>query len=273
MEPALNNHRARWSRRALFAFATVAPVLAVWLWRWHLAIALAPIFISHVLLLYATLSPNCQWWGPVIRSFATSEREVWITIDDGPSTDHTLRMLDILEAQHAQATFFVMGERAEKHPHLITEILARGHGVANHTYTHPARSFWIAGPREIAAEIDRCAPTLRSAPDRPAILFRAPAGLKNPFVHHELRRRGLHLVGWTIRSLDTVRRDAQAIADGIRKKARPGAIILLHESHRTETEPNFNPRCLELTLQELAAAGYSFIIPRVEQLRTRVGGK
>ncbi len=273
METARTNQSGRWSRRALFAFAAVAPVLAVTLGRSHLALALAPIFVSHLFLLYATLSPNCQWWGPVIQSFATSEREVWITIDDGPSAAHTLRFLDLLDEYAARATFFVIGERAEKHPHLITEILARGHSLANHTYTHPARSFWAAGPREIATEIDLCARSLRSTPARPAMLFRAPAGLKNPFVHHELNRRALHLIGWTIRSLDTVRRDARKIAQDIRKKARPGAIILLHESHRGTTDPDFHPRCLELTLQELTAAGYSFVIPKPEQLRQRAGEK
>lgn len=264
---------ARWTRAALFAFAALAPVVAAALWRFHLVVALSPIFVSHLFLLYATLAPNCQWWGPVVRSFATSEREVWITIDDGPWPAHTLRMLDILAEHRARATFFVIGERAEKYPHLITEILARGHDLANHTHTHPSKMFWAAAPRWIAREIDRCGATLRSRPDRPATLFRAPAGLKNPFVHLELRRRRLHLTGWTIRSLDTVRRDAQDIALRIRHRARPGAIILLHEGHRTESDPEFHPRCLERTLQELTAAGYAFVIPRPEQLRTSIDGK
>ncbi len=272
MEAAAPQSNRRFSRGALIAFAAFAPLLAVCLRHSPLVIALAPIFVSHLFLLYATLAPNCQWWGPVIQSFATSEREVWITIDDGPSA-HTLRFLDILEQHRARATFFVIGKRAEKYPHLITEILARGHQLANHTYTHPSSSFWAALPRTIASEIDRCAQVLRSAPDRPATLFRAPAGLKNVFVHHELRRRTLHIVGWTIRGLDTVRRDAGSIAQRIKNKTQPGAIILLHEGHRTKRDPDFHPRCLELTLQELAGAGYSFVIPRPEQLRTHGGGK
>lgn len=265
--------KTRWIRAALFAFAAVAPFLAAGLWRYPLPIALAPIFLSHLLLLYATLAPGCQWWGPVIRSFATSEREVWITIDDGPSPAHTHRILEILDRYQARASFFVIGNRAEQFPHLITEILARGHQLANHTYTHPSVSFWAAGPREIAAEIDRAASVLRSTPTRPAQFFRAPAGLKNPFVHHELLRRKLLLVGWTIRSLDTVRRDAEAIARRVHERARPGAIILLHEGHRAERDPDFHPRCLDLTLQQLSDAGYAFVIPLAAQLRTRADGK
>lgn len=271
MKPA--PRKVRFTRAVLFGIAALAPLCAAALWRSPLAIALAPIFFSHLFLLYATLAPNCQWWGPVVRSFETSAREVWITIDDGPSPAHTLRMLDLLAEKGARATFFVIGKSAEKYPHLITEILARGHHIANHTFTHPFLSFWIAGPRQIGAEVDLCAATLRSTPDRPAQFFRAPAGLKNPFVHHELQRRGLRLIGWSIRSLDTLRRDAEAIARRIAKRARPGAIILLHEGHRTETDVDFHPRVLELTLAALSEAGFAYVIPRADQLRSRAVGK
>jgi peptidoglycan/xylan/chitin deacetylase (PgdA/CDA1 family) len=269
MQPAVPESNSRWTRGALLGFAFVAPLLALYLSRTNLVIALAPIFISHLLLLYATLVPNCQWWGPVIRSFHTTQPEVWITIDDGPSPVHTAKILDLLEHFNARATFFVVGTRAEEYPHLITEILSRGHEIANHTYTHPSGMFWAASPARIAAEIDLCAEWLRSAPDRPARLFRAPAGLKNLFVHPELARRGLALIGWTVRGLDTVKRESVLVAEKILREAKPGAIILLHEGHRVAKDPEFNPRCLELTLSGLAERGYQCVIPQPEQFRTR----
>jgi peptidoglycan/xylan/chitin deacetylase (PgdA/CDA1 family) len=255
-------------RRTLLAFAFVAPFLGLYLSRTNLALALAPIFLSHMLLLYATLVANCQWWGPVARSFATTEPEVWITIDDGPSPAHTGKIVDLLERFDARATFFVIGQHAEKYPHLVTEILSRGHEIANHTYTHPSGSFWAAGPARISAEIDLCAEWLRSGPDRPARLFRSPAGLKNFFLHSELSRRGLHLVGWTVRGLDTVRRDPGLVAEKILERVKPGSIILLHEGHRVEKDPDFNPKCLELTLSGLTERGYRCVIPRPEQFST-----
>lgn len=251
----------------LLGFAVVAPVLSILLIRTNVFLALAPLFLSHLLLLYPTLVANCQWWGPVVRRFQTSEREVWITIDDGPSPEHTNQMLDVLEQFGARATFFVIGANAEKHPHLITEILARGHALANHTYSHPSGSLWCAGPQRIAPEIDRCRETLRTTPERPALFFRAPAGLKNPFVHPALERRSLALIGWTIRGLDTVQRDPVRVAERIEKAVVPGAIVLLHEGKRTKAGSDFSPRCLELTLQRLAAKGYRFVIPTPEQLR------
>lgn len=269
MESASPENNSRWIRGALLAFACAAPLLGLYLNRHSLLLALAPIFLSHLLLLYATLVPNCSWWGPVMRSFQTTEPEVWLTIDDGPTPVHTAKILDLLDRFNARATFFVIGRRAEEYPHLITEILSRGHEIANHTYTHPSGMFWAAGPMRIAAEIDLCAEFLRSGPDRPARLFRAPAGMKNLFVHPELSRRGLGLIGWTVRGLDTVRREPVLVAEKILRGAKPGAIILLHEGHRVAKDPEFNPRCLELILNGLSERGYRCVIPRPEQLRGR----
>jgi len=266
-------NNSRWARRALLGFAFLAPFLGLYLSRTNLVLALTPIFVSHMLLLYATLVANCQWWGPVVRSFETKGAEVWLTIDDGPSPIHTPKILDLLERFNARATFFLIGLNAESYPHLVTEILTRGHEIANHTYTHPSGSFWCAGPRRVAAEIDLCGELLRSGPERPERFFRAPAGLKNLFVHPELSRRGLALIGWTMRGLDTVRRDPELVAEKILHSVRAGAIILLHEGHRVEKDPEFNPRCLELTLAGLAERGYACVVPQPEQLSVCLAGK
>src|SRR3954468_2498290 len=121
-------------RALLIGFAFVAPIASIAL-AWsgaNLIVSLAPLFVSHLLLLYATLVPNCESWGPVVTHFKTDAREVWLTIDDGPTPAHTLAILDLLKRFDARATFFVVGERAEQRPHLITEILAQGHTLANH---------------------------------------------------------------------------------------------------------------------------------------------
>ncbi len=260
-------------RKVVLLFAAIAPIVAVALYRFGVISALAPIFVSHLLILYAGLVPNSSWWGPIARCFATTEREVWLTIDDGPSPAHTLQILDLLDRYSARATFFVIGARAEKYPHLITEIIIRGHELANHTFTHPSHRFWASGPRATAAEIDRCASQLRSAPDRPARFFRAPAGLKNPFLHPTLRQRNLQLIGWTARGLDTVLRNPQRVAARISRRVRPGAIILLHEGHRATSAPAFNLECIESTLRELTAAEYRFVIPQPPQLRVTGDGR
>ena len=77
----------------------------------------------------------------------------------------------------------------------------------------------------------------------------------------------MQLIGWTVRGLDTVRSDPKAVVARIRCGLRPGAIVLLHEGHRTDRTPDFHPRCLELTLELLAMEGYRCVLPASEQLR------
>ena len=260
---APNETSSRWARRALLAFLVAAPVWAVLLFRTNIFVALVPLFLSHLLFCYATLAPQCEWWGPVVSSFSTSRREVWITIDDGPSPTHTPKILEILERYDARATFFVIGKRAQEYPDLVEDIVRRGHELANHTFAHRSSTFWCSSPGRVAAEINRCAEGLEKSIAKSSVLFRAPAGTKNPFVHPALARRKMLLVGWTVRGLDTVLGDASAVAERIFKNVRPGAIILLHEGHRIERDPEFNPRCLELTLRGLAERGYRFVIPEL----------
>lgn len=253
------------SRRMILGFGLCAALLFLALVAFHPLLALGVLFLSHLLILFPTLVANCQWWGPVITHFETTRREVWLTIDDGPDPVQTPRMLEILRHFNAKATFFVIGERAEEFPEELDAIRAAGHEIANHTATHPSTTFWCFSPSRIAAEIDRC--------NAPARYFRAPVGMKNFFVHPALERRQMKLVGWSVRGLDTISKNADAVAARILRRARPGAIVLLHEGHRAEDDPDFHPRCLERTLRALTNASYRCVLPTSEQCRPRVGEK
>src|SRR5690606_7457875 len=88
--------------------------------------------------------------------FPTDRRQVWLTIDDGPDPLTTPRVLDLLDAHRARATFFVIGQKAARHPSLIAEITRRGHTLGNHTHNHPLASYWIAGATRTGREIDAC---------------------------------------------------------------------------------------------------------------------
>jgi peptidoglycan/xylan/chitin deacetylase (PgdA/CDA1 family) len=241
------------SRRFILGFALLAALFFLAGVAFHPWIALGVLFLSHLLILFPTLVANCQWWGPVLTHFATPRREVWLTIDDGPDPIHTPRLLEILQRFEARATFFVIGERAARFPAELERIRAAGHEIANHTASHPSGTFWCLPPLRIAQEIDQCGISSR--------YFRAPVGMKNFFVHPALKLRKMELVGWTVRGLDTVSRDAAAVATRILREVKPGAIILLHEGHRTATDPDFHPRCLELTLAALTKENYRCILP------------
>ena len=128
-----------------------APLAAPFAWRYSHGATLGVTGTIHAAYLYGSLRANSRMFGPVATRFVPAGDEVWLTIDDGPTPEDTPRLLDLLDAAGARATFFVRGDSAEKFPDLIRDIVGRGHGIANHTYSHPQYSFWCAPPRKVAA--------------------------------------------------------------------------------------------------------------------------
>lgn len=238
----------------------IAPAALIVLWPFSPPAAIGLVALSHALILYPTLRPNVQWLGEVITRFLTEDDEVWLTIDDGPEED-TPALLALLDRCAVKATFFVKGVLAERHPDRIAEILRRGHTVANHSQTHPAGSFWCALPGRVASEIDACNRVLAQATGRTPRWFRAPVGMKNPAVHPALARRGMRLIGWSVRSFDAVLRDPEEVFARIAPKLAPGAILVLHQGR------GHSLRVIERVIAGVRERGYRFVIPRDEQLR------
>lgn len=238
----------------------IGPIALILLWPVSPFAAIAVLALSHALIIYPTLRPNVQWLGPVVTRFETDDKQVWLTVDDGPTED-TRAVLDLFDAHGAKATFFVKGILAERDPGAIREIVARGHSVANHTHTHPAGSFWCALPGRVAAEVDDCNRALRAATGTAPTWFRAPVGMKNPAVHPALARRGMRLIGWTARGFDAVVSDPDHVASRILAQLRPGAIIVLHQGREHSLH------VLERVIVALKERGYELVIPADAQLR------
>ena len=247
-------------RALILGFAIAAPLALIMLWPHAPLAGVGLVLLSHMLLLYPTLRPNVQWLGPVITHFATSRKEVWLTLDDGP-TDDTRAVLDLFDRHDVKATFFVKGVLAEQHTDAVQEMRKRGHTVANHTHTHPAGSFWCSPPGRVAGEIDACNRAIATAAGTAPRWFRAPVGMKNFTVHPALARRGMRLIGWTTRGFDAVRSDSREILARIRPHLCPGAIIVLHQGREHSL------RVLEYVIVALKEREYAFVIPEDAQLR------
>jgi peptidoglycan/xylan/chitin deacetylase (PgdA/CDA1 family) len=175
--------------------------------------------------------PRCTWLGPNITRLPEAQARgvVALTFDDGPDPSVTPAVLDLLEQSGARATFFCVGHRAEAHPDIVAAIRDRGHGVENHTYSHP-NGFAFRGPRGLRREIQRAQMAIeRSGGGRPK-LFRAPAGIQNPWLSLVLAGAGLSLVSWTRRGFDTVTRDGALVAARLARGLREGDILLLHDA-------------------------------------------
>jgi peptidoglycan/xylan/chitin deacetylase (PgdA/CDA1 family) len=205
--------------------AVIHPPAAGW--------AVAAVLANHALLTGAGLWPRSRLLGPnwtTLPRSAADAGQVALTIDDGPDPQVTPRVLDVLEAAGAHASFFCIGERARRHPAIVREIVARGHDVQNHT-EHHLHHFSLLGSRGLEREIATAQATLADLTGRRPHCLRAPAGLRNPLLDPVLHRLGLHLVSWTRRGFDTREPEVRRVRQRLLRGLAAGDILLLHDGH------------------------------------------
>jgi len=239
---------------ALHAAALAGAAVQPEYWPW----ALGAIAANQAAITAGGLLPRSRLLGPNWTRLppAAAAGRVAITLDDGPDAEVTPRVLEILARHGARATFFCIGERAARQPQLVREIVAGGHAVENHTRRH-RHDFAFLGPRRFLEEIGAAQETLAALAGSRPRFFRAPAGLRNPFLEPALARLGLQLVSWTRRGYDTVRGDARSVLDRLTRNLAAGDILLLHDGHAART-PAGTPVVLEVLpalLERLSGAG------------------
>ena len=202
-------------------------------WPW----ALGAVAANHALLTAGGLWPRSRWLGSNwthLPDAAVARGEVALTIDDGPDPSVTPAVLDLLDRHGARATFFCIGRQARAERELCREIVRRGHSVQNHSDRH-SHAFSLLGPAAMAREIGAAQAALADISGELPRYFRAPAGLRNPFLAPVLQRLDLQLVSWTRRGFDTVRRDPAALLARLGRGLAAGDILLLHDGHAART--------------------------------------
>ena len=240
---------------ALHLLALLAFIAAPGQWPWALAVVVA----NHLLIVATGLWPRSNWLGPNwtrLPTAATSRHEIALTIDDGPDPVVTPQVLDLLDRYAVQATFFCIGKQAERHPDLCREIVRRGHAVENHSQLH-LHHFSLMGPFGLTRELRASQDTLTRISGQCPMFFRAPAGLRNPFLEPVLARLGLRLASWSVRGFDTRVSDAGKVKSRLLRGLRAGAILLLHDGHAARTDAGI-PVILDVlpaVLETAAAAG------------------
>lgn len=233
-------HSTRWqptplvhATLVLHALALVAVIAAPELWRW----ALGAVISNHLLLAAVGLWPRSHWLGPNwtrLPAAAAARQEIALTIDDGPDPMVTPQVLDILDQYAAQATFFCIGEHAARYPALCREIVRRGHAIENHSQQH-RHNFSLLGARGFTREIQAAQDTLTAITGQRPLFFRAPAGLRNPFLDPILNQLGLTLASWSVRGFDTRVSNAAQVKHKLLRKLHAGAILLLHDGNAART--------------------------------------
>lgn len=159
----------------------------------------------------------------------TSSRAIALTFDDGPDPIQTPRLLDSLSRAKVVATFFVIGELVERHPEIVARIVAEGHAIGTHSYTHPR-------PKSIDAEClvketQRTNVLLMSIMGRPATMFRPPYGKITAMEMIQLWRAGQSIVLWNVDPKDFACKTADEVRENLsRRSLRAGDILLFHDN-------------------------------------------
>lgn len=193
---------------------------------WIIVISL---LVITLFLVWASADISSNIYVKTICKGNSEDQVAALTFDDGPDEVMTERVLDVLKRHNIKATFFLIGEKVDKFPHIVRSMVEEGHTVANHTYSHKA-TFPMSSAENVKQELQKCNDAIYKATGLRTKLFRPPFGVTNPIIGKVLKRSDYKTIGWSIRSLDTINdKSRNDVADKVIGKLHRGAIILLHD--------------------------------------------
>jgi len=193
---------------------------------------------------YASLWPGSQLFGSTLVA-PRRPGELALTFDDGPNPAFTPRLLEILARHDVHATFFSVGSYAQAQPALVRQIVAAGHQVGNHSWSH--LNLARASASQIEEQLSRSCQTLEQITGAPVHYFRPPFGARRPEVLRAARRLGMVPVLWNAMTSDWKNPSADSIAQRLMRKIdrleRHGraAIIVLHDGNHLDPVANRAP--------------------------------
>lgn len=181
-----------------------------------------------------------------------TEPVVAMTFDDGPHPTLTPKLLDILKARHIKCTFFVIGKNAQTYPNIIRRMIAEGHEVANHTWTHC--SLTSRSDAQIRTELQQSEDALVATANYRPHLIRPPYGAINTRVKQLMFSEfGYSTIMWSVDPQDWRRPGVSVVTSRLVSGARPGAIMLAHDIHPPTIQ------AMPAMFDQLLAKGYQFV--------------
>jgi peptidoglycan/xylan/chitin deacetylase (PgdA/CDA1 family) len=219
-----------------------------------LSLVLVPLVLVAVWQL--TKATTFQLFGEIVPRVETSTPLVALTFDDGPTARYTEAVLDILRENGVKATFFVVGQALERNPAECQKIVADGHELGNHSYSHQ-RLVFKPYP-SIRQEIEQTDQLIRTCGYEGDIQFRPPNGKKLILLPYYLESTGRKSIFWDVgpESDPDIGADADEIVDYVLEHTRPGSIVLLHVMYESRAASR---QALPRIIQGLQARGFRFV--------------
>lgn len=180
---------------------------------------------------------------------AEREKLVALTFDDGPSGRYTRALLEGMAQRDIKATFFLCGYRMEQYPDLVQKILASGHEIGLHGYSHkPMEAMCL---QDIRKELEKTAKLLPES--SPAVFLRPPGGVCSRTVAAAAQEQGLALLLWSVDPRDWATNDARAVEASVLETVRDGDVILLHDMTDSSVKAALS------IMDKLQAQGFRFV--------------
>ena len=184
----------------------------------------------------------------LIWKINSSKKEVFITFDDGPTPEFTQWILNLLKSLDIKSTFFCIGEKAKRHPNIISEILQKGHSIGNHTFSH--KNGWFLTLNSYVKEIEKCSNFVNNTN-----LFRPPYGKIYPWQIKKIIQN-YKIIMWDVLSFDFKKNQtSEKFQNNILDNIESGSIIVFHDNKLSEKILKEN---LEDVLRKIRKKGFSF---------------
>jgi peptidoglycan/xylan/chitin deacetylase (PgdA/CDA1 family) len=201
-------------------------------------------------------SRRLQLFGEIVPRAETSAPLVALTFDDGPTARYTDEILTILRQEKAKATFYVVGRALERNPAECQKLVAAGHELGNHSYSH--QRMLLKSYSFVEQEIGRTDQLIRTCGYEGGIHFRSPNGKKLVVLPYYLAKTGRKNISWDVapESYPDIAADADKIVQHVLKETRPGSIVLLHAMYEGRAESR---KAIPVIIQGLRERGYRFV--------------
>jgi len=211
------------------------------------------LFVVYLLIVfYGCYYVGSNFFIKIICAAKTDKKEIAISFDDGPATNYTHEILQLLKQDNIKATFFCIGNRIAGNENILKQVYNEGHIIGNHSYSH---HFWfdMFSAKKMLNDLKQMDTAMENVIGKKPKLFRPPYGVTNPNLKKAIINGNYTPVGWSVRSLDTVIKDENKLLSKINNGLKPGAVFLFHDTSKTtlDTLPAF--------IKEVKNRGYTIV--------------
>lgn len=216
---------------------------------WSIAVVL---FLYSLVVFYGCYFINSNFFIQTICKANTGKKEIAISFDDGPVTNYTPQVLQVLNQHNIKAAFFCIGNRINNNEALLKQVHEEGHIVGNHSFTH-STWFDLFTHKRMSEELVMTDDAIEKITGCKPRLFRPPYGVINPNVKKAIIKGSYIPLGWSMRSYDTIIKDEQKLLHRITRSVKPGDIFLFHDTCKTTLN------VLPIFIQHVQQKGFAIV--------------